>query len=97
MPREDVDRRANGNPPISVESLAGSGICAEFSSYYACVRTASALMLRAAPDGHDVVRSGLRAILEVNLKWQVVEEAVNGKGASPRRCTGATPQVGREQ
>ena len=54
-------------------------------------------MLRAAPDGHDVVRSGLRAILEVNLKWQVVEEAVNGKGASPRRCTGATPQVGREQ
>jgi DNA-binding NarL/FixJ family response regulator len=32
-------------------------------------------------DDHDVVRSGLRAILEANPKWQVVGEAVNGRDA----------------
>jgi len=32
-------------------------------------------------DDHDVVRSGLRTILEANANWQVVGEAVNGKDA----------------
>ena len=32
-------------------------------------------------DDHDVVRSGLRAILEAQPNWQVVAEAADGKEA----------------
>jgi DNA-binding NarL/FixJ family response regulator len=32
-------------------------------------------------DDHDVVRTGLRAILEAHAGWQVVAEAANGKDA----------------
>src|SRR5205809_3516431 len=32
-------------------------------------------------DDHDVVRSGLRAIVEANPNWQVVGEAVDGRDA----------------
>jgi DNA-binding NarL/FixJ family response regulator len=32
-------------------------------------------------DGHDVVRSGLRAILEAQPNWEVVAEAADGKEA----------------
>lgn len=35
-------------------------------------------------DDHDVVRSGLRAILETNTEWKVVAEAANGEEAVTR-------------
>lgn len=35
-------------------------------------------------DDHDVVRSGLRALLEMNSDWKVIAEAENGKEAVTR-------------
>jgi DNA-binding NarL/FixJ family response regulator len=35
-------------------------------------------------DDHDVIRSGLRPILEAHLNWHVVAEAANGKEAIAR-------------
>jgi DNA-binding NarL/FixJ family response regulator len=32
-------------------------------------------------DDHDVVRSGLRSILETHFSWEIVAEAANGKEA----------------
>jgi DNA-binding NarL/FixJ family response regulator len=43
-------------------------------------------------DDHDVVRSGLRAILEMQEGWEVVAEAVDGKSAVTKALE-TTPDV----
>ena len=43
-------------------------------------------------DDHDVVRSGLRTILEAHPNWEVVAEAADGKEAI-HKAIGTKPDV----
>ena len=38
-------------------------------------------------DDHEVVRSGLRSIIEAQPRWEVVGEAVDGKDAVRKAST----------
>src|SRR5215475_12059352 len=53
-----------------------------FAQFAAQVTSRPSLMTRILiADDHDVVRSGLRSILEAHPDWEVVAEATNGKEA----------------